>query len=416
MGACASVASSVYRLEKASEQPLMECTSVLLPLPKPRDTSIDVSRRKSNKDIMADTRGAGSHGNLSEQLVRFSVSQEHPWLLKRGTIPSREAGNMTPSVVLGKGYMATVRLTRWKTGERRLFLATKAVKKKFIAANNEMRHITSELQALRGFESPFIVSLFGTFQDAECVYFMLEYCAGGDAYRMLQQRKRFSEDEALFVASEALLAVEYIHKSGFVYRDLKPENIMFDVSGHVKLVDFSFVTKPDKKGLCMTLCGTPAYLSPEMINVNTHGGYTKAVDWWAFGCLVFELLVGRAPFSEKATDTPAEIYPRVVAGTIRYPGILSHPARDLIAQLLKSNMNNRLVEPSLIKTHDFFAFNGFNWEDVAAQRLRPPFVPLINTPGDASVFSSENQAEEKQTTPFRPLLTKTSETSNFAGF
>ena len=103
-----------------------------------------------------------------------------------------------------------------------------------------------------------------------------------------------------------MLILEFLHETeGVAYRDLKPENILIDADGHLKLVDFGFAKKVDNRET-YTLCGTPEYLAPEVIRNTGHG---RAVDWWAFGILIYEFLVGQPPFWDQ---NPMRIYEQCV--------------------------------------------------------------------------------------------------------
>ena len=155
----------------------------------------------------------------------------------------------------------------------------------------------------------------------------LDYCPGGEVFSYLRKAKRFDENTARFYAAEIVLILEFLHeREGVAYRDMKPENLLLDADGHIKLVDFGFAkrlgnskklsTAPDlsweesdgtvvidyDQGETYTLCGTPEYLAPEVIQSK---GHTTAVDWWALGILIYEFLTGYPPFWNA---NPIEIY------------------------------------------------------------------------------------------------------------
>jgi serine/threonine protein kinase len=317
----------------------------------------------------------------------FSVSRDFPWLLKSGHIPPTEAANMMPLRFLGKGDMGMVRLTRWDVGKNKLFIATKAINKRTTIEEDDVYHILNERKALSYFHCPFIVSMFGTFQDKENVYLMLEYCVGGSLGRLLEERRRLTYAETQFIAAETMLALEYIQRQGMMYRDMKPDNIMFDEAGHVKLVDFSFVTHPDPSGRCDTVCGSPGYLSPELLNTKFNGGYTYTVDWWSFGCIIFEMLAGHAPFKNRSSDASYEIFLRTLKGNVRFPILIRSAAKDIIKRLLVVDPSLRLTDCDSIRSHEFFHFdNGVSWGDFEARLVQPPFVPDLKSDGDHSYF------------------------------
>lgn len=172
---------------------------------------------------------------------------------------------------------------------------------------------------------PFITTMVASFQDSDTLYMLLEYCPGGEVFSYLRRARRFNEATSQFYAAEIVLILEFLHdKQGVAYRDLKPENILIDADGHLKLVDFGFAKKVENResscaahgsrtitrqqhtdnfaGETYTLCGTPEYLAPEVIRNTGHG---LAVDWWAFGILIYEFLVGQPPFWDQ---NPMKIY------------------------------------------------------------------------------------------------------------
>ncbi len=120
---------------------------------------------------------------------------------------------------------------------------------------------------------------------------LFEFVSGGEIFSHLRKEGRFSEDVTLFYASEILLALKHLHMNNIVYRDLKPENVLINYNGHIKLADFGFAKILGDCGRTYTLCGTPEYLAPEIIK-GKKKGYSKSVDWWALGILIYEMLVG----------------------------------------------------------------------------------------------------------------------------
>lgn len=206
----------------------------------------------------------------------------------------------------------------------------------------------------------------------------------------------FKPEAAAFYSGCVIAAFAHIHAQGVAYRDLKPENLLIDIKGYCKVIDFGFAKKiPGPKGdLSYTICGTPEYLAPEILNSK---GHDKAVDIWALGCLVYELLVGRTPFAD---DNQSRIFQRVL-GADKYlatpsvwPKGFDANARDLIKQMLMTSAARRLgygtAGPLAVKDHDWFKMltrsGGFDWEKLMAKTLPAPFVPNIKDPLDASCF------------------------------
>ena len=168
-----------------------------------------------------------------------------------------------------------------------------------------------------------------------------------------------------------------------LYRDLKPENIMLDSNGHIKLTDFGLskmVTKSKEKAF--TICGTPQYLAPEILSDD---GYDNSVDWWSLGCVMYEMLVGKAPFKiPKGSYLTADLYKK----KITIPENVTPEAKDLISQLLVPNPKNRLGYgkdgAEKIKAHSYF--EGIDWNDAWERKLEPPLIPQLKNETDLSYF------------------------------
>ena len=149
---------------------------------------------------------------------------------------------------------------------------------------------------------------------------MFPFMCGGELFTYLRMSGKFSTNTALFYTAEIVSAFSYLHSLHIVYRDLKPENILLDKEGHIVITDFGFSKKvPD---ITWTLCGTPEYLAPEIIKSK---GHNKAVDWWALGVLLYEMLTGYPPFSDENSFI---IYEKILAGRITWPPQVDDNARD----------------------------------------------------------------------------------------
>ena len=161
----------------------------------------------------------------------------------------------------------------------------------------------------------FIIRMVYAFQSTDKLFYILEYCPGGELFFYLKQIGRFKEQAAQFYASNVLLAFKHLHKNKILYRDLKPENVLVDEDGYLKITDFGLskenIDKPIgyfdrnegykslKEPGSHIICGTAEYMSPEMLQGK---GFGFATDWWSFGCLIYEMLTGRPPFMHEYRD------------------------------------------------------------------------------------------------------------------
>jgi len=287
--------------------------------------------------------------------------------------------------LVGKGSFGKVIQVRKKdSGE---IFAMKVLSKKHIVDHNEVEHTKSEKNILMKLQHPFLVGLNYSFQTDDKLYFILDYVNGGELFYHLQKEKRFSEERVRFYGAEIVLALEYLHNAGVVYRDLKPENLLLTNEGHICMTDFGLCKEglhsPDDR--TETFCGTPEYLAPEVL---AGQGYGKAVDWWSFGSLLYEMLTGLPPFYSQDVQ---EMYRKIMTDKLVFPDYVSADARSLLEQLLERDADKRLSEPNLIKRHPFF--KTLDWELQFQKKLRPPYIPDVKGSTDTSqidpVFTEE---------------------------
>jgi serine/threonine protein kinase len=182
--------------------------------------------------------------------------------------------------MIGKGSFGEVMLVRKK--DTKTLYAMKILDKKNIIRRNQVEHTITERRVLGRTKHPFIVTLHFAFQTGKKLYFVLDYCSGGELFFHLGRCGRLRESLACFYSAEITLALSHLHSVGIVYRDLKPENILLDKDGHVKLADFGLSKEGIPNGVSGTgsFCGTAEYLAPEILNRAGHG---TGVDWWALG-------------------------------------------------------------------------------------------------------------------------------------
>ena len=276
-----------------------------------------------------------------------------------------------PKKLLGKGSFGEVYLVvKRDTGD---LYAMKVLKKKDIIGQELMKYALAERNVLGYISHPFIVHLNWAFQTPEKLVLILDYCPGGDLGKLIEREKRLSEETARIYASEILLAVEELHKNKILYRDLKPENVILDGQGHALLTDFGLSKENAVDSMVSrSFCGSVAYLAPEVLR---RQGHQKSVDWYLFGALLYEMLVGTPPYFSRDKN---ELFRNIKHGKLKLPKKISLEAKDLITKLLERNPRERLGSgprgTEEIKGHPFFA--GMDWEGVYRKELRPP-LPLL---------------------------------------
>ncbi|XP_076054617.1 serine/threonine-protein kinase N isoform X10 [Oratosquilla oratoria] len=298
--------------------------------------------------------------------------------------------------VLGRGHFGKVILGQYKnTGE---YFAIKALKKGDIIARDEVESLLAEkriFEVANSVRHPFLVNLFACFQTESHVCFVMEYAAGGDLMMHIHADV-FDEPRAVFYAACVVLGLQYLHDNKIIYRDLKLDNLLLDTEGYVKIADFGLCKEGmgygDRTG---TFCGTPEFLAPEVL---TETSYTRAVDWWGLGVLIFEMLVGESPFPG---DDEEEVFDSIVNDEVRYPRFLSIEAVAIMRKLLRKHPDRRLgaseKDAEDVKKQQFF--RNVNWDDLLQRRVRPPFVPTVTSQEDVSNFDEEFTTEKPVLTP-----------------
>eukprot|EP00013_Stygamoeba_regulata_P015049 CAMPEP_0177681830 /NCGR_PEP_ID=MMETSP0447-20121125/30932_1 /TAXON_ID=0 /ORGANISM="Stygamoeba regulata, Strain BSH-02190019" /LENGTH=476 /DNA_ID=CAMNT_0019191287 /DNA_START=108 /DNA_END=1538 /DNA_ORIENTATION=- len=310
--------------------------------------------------------------------------------------------------VIGKGsFGKVIQVRKIDTGK---IYAMKVLNKKTIIERNELEHTKAEKSILQKLVHPFLVNLNYSFQTKDKLYFIMDYINGGELFFHLQKDKKFTEDRVQFYCAEIVCGLEYLHANGVLYRDLKPENLLLTADGNICMTDFGI----SKEGLncdddrTSTFCGTPEYLAPEVLEGN---GYGKAVDWWSFGTLMFEMLTGLPPFYSQDVQ---QMYSKIMSAKLNIPKSISPEARDLLEKLLERDPDKRLTDPKAIKAHPWF--KNMDWDALLNKQVKPPFIPPVKDVNDTSMVDPAFLGEDlKNSVPNTSDMAETKDI-DFDGF
>lgn len=358
--------------------------------------------------------------------------------------------------VIGKGAFGEVRLVQKRdTGK---IYAMKTLLKSEMYKKDQLAHVKAERDVLAGSDSPWVVSLYYSFQDTQYLYLIMEFLPGGDLMTMLIRWQLFTEDVTRFYMAECILAIEAIHKLGFIHRDIKPDNILIDIRGHIKLSDFGLSTgfhkthdssyykkllqqdeangntvaepgqpngneydnsnrqtmivdaihltmsnrqqiqtwRKSRRLMAYSTVGTPDYIAPEIF---LYQGYGQECDWWSLGAIMYECLIGWPPF---CSETPQETYRKIMnfEQTLQFPDDIhiSYEAEDLIRRLL-THADQRLGRhggADEIKSHPFF--RGVDWNTI--RHVEAPYIPKLSSITDTRFFPTD----ELENVPDSPAM------------
>uniref|UniRef100_A0A8D3B2T1 protein kinase C n=1 Tax=Scophthalmus maximus TaxID=52904 RepID=A0A8D3B2T1_SCOMX len=320
--------------------------------------------------------------------------------------------------VLGRGHFGKVLLSEYKkTGT---MYAIKALKKGDIVARDEVESLMCEkriFEVVNLSHHPFLVNLFACFQTSEHVCFVMEYTAGGDLMMHIHTDV-FTEPRAVFYAACVVLGLQFLHDHKIVYRRWIWVTLMDKLSEFSLCLPQFHLYLPLSAGMgygdrTSTFCGTPEFLAPEVL---TDTSYTRAVDWWGLGVLIYEMLVGESPFPG---DDEEEVFDSIVNDEVRYPRFLSTEAIGIMRRLLRRNPERRLgsgeKDAEEVKKQPFF--RNVDWEALLQRKAPPPFVPSIGGKEDVSNFDEEFTAEPPTLTPPRePRVLSRKDQDSFRDF
>jgi len=313
--------------------------------------------------------------------------------------------------VVGKGSFGKVMQVR-KNDDGKIY-AMKVLKKKALVKRKQVVHTQTERKVLANVDHPFIVSLRYAFQSDAKLYMVLDFFNGGELFFHLKREGRFTEKRSKFYAGEICLALGHLHSKGIIYRDLKPENLLLDSDGHIKITDFGLSKDSLKDGMIThTFCGTPEYLAPEVLKQEGHG---KAVDWWSFGTLLYEMMTGLPPFYNQNLNI---MYERILNAPIPLPKWLSKEARSIFLGLLERDPKRRLGTSQRdcleIEEHPFFV--SIDFPKLEKKEIPPPFVPKVEDEEDVQNVEDEFTNETPKDSPVMQTGSMLAAKDQFIGF
>ncbi|XP_032230601.1 protein kinase C delta type [Nematostella vectensis] len=314
--------------------------------------------------------------------------------------------------VLGKGSFGKVLLCELK--ETKEFFAIKALKKDVVLEDDDVECTMVERRVLAlATRHPFLTHLHSAFQSADHLFFVMEYLNGGDLMFHIQNQGKFDEKRSRFYAAEIVCGLQFLHELGIIYRDLKLDNVLLDKDGHIKLADFGMCKEGvnDSKKTT-TFCGTPDYIAPEILK---GWRYDSSVDWWSFGVLLYEMLIGQSPF---AGEDEEDLFDSICRDKVHFPKWVSSDAVSCLRELFERTPACRLgykdgSKPD-IRGKSFF--KSIDWNKLEARQIPPPFKPSIKSANDTNNFDPDFTMEAAKFTPTDKDLLQSMDQGQFRGF
>ena len=288
--------------------------------------------------------------------------------LKEKINPTMTVSDFNLLKVIGVGSYGKVLLVKKK--DSGTIYALKMLRKGYIAKRMQVEHTLTERKVMEIISHPFIIKLRYAFQNAKKLYFVLEYCPGGELFYHLSSASRFEEEKAKFYSAQIVLALKHLHENNIIYRDLKPENVLIDKTGYIKLTDFGLSkTEIKDNKSAQSFCGTPEYLAPEVLK---HEGHGKAVDWWSLGAIIYEMLTGLPPFY---SENKQKLFHNIKYAELKYPPFISVICENLLSQLFIKDPEKRLGAAGAeeVMEHPWFAHIEF--DRLLSMEYRVPFKP-----------------------------------------
>uniref|UniRef100_A0A3Q3GFA8 Protein kinase C n=1 Tax=Labrus bergylta TaxID=56723 RepID=A0A3Q3GFA8_9LABR len=316
------------------------------------------------------------------KLITEEVPDEEPLYAvpRKDHQPKFNVDDFVLHKMLGKGSFGKLK----RSGQ---FYAVKALKKDVVLMDDDVECTMVERRVLSlAWENPFLTHLYCTFQTKENLFFVMEYLNGGDLMFHIQTCHKFDLHRATFYSAEIICGLQFLHSKGIIYRDLKLDNVLLDSEGHIKIADFGMCKEnmQDESRTC-TFCGTKAVPKTETRTTILLGQkYNSSVDWWSFGVLLYEMLIGQSPFHGRDEE---ELFQSIRTDNPVYPRWLTKDAKDILVKLFVREPEERLGVKENIRQHNFFSST--DWNALEQRQVAPPFKPTLSSPSDCSNFDKE---------------------------
>ena len=302
---------------------------------------------------------------------------------------SKSINDFELGTMVGKGMIGFVFSATHKVSGHRC--AIKVMPKKNVVAVNEESHVVEEKNCLFSLQgAPFIAQFYSAFQDAKALYLSIELCQG-DMFELFNAVGLPSTGQTKVYASQVLLGLESIHEKGYIYRDIKPENLLIRENGSIAICDFGFAKKLSGSERAFTICGTPDYLSPEVL---LHQGGSYASDIWAFGVLLFEMLAGYPPFREDSREKMYDLIVNANFDAVAKPANFDAKTEVLLREIFVRDEDERLGGTHIGEIMEHPWFDNLDWDAVLNGTLRPLQVFPEGYLNSNNVFS-QNEGESE---------------------
>ncbi|XP_048742373.1 serine/threonine-protein kinase Chk2-like [Ostrea edulis] len=278
-----------------------------------------------------------------------------------GTLPQLIRDKYTLGRTLGKGACGEVKIAFSKGACERFAVKIISKKKFTVGGNNQVnlsQQVMNEVNLLKALKHPCIIKIEDVVDTPDVLYIILELVDGGELFDKVVSIGQYDEPTAKLIFYQMVCAVKYLHDEGITHRDLKPENILLATEENeslIKVTDFGLSKFVDAGSMMKTFCGTPSYLAPEILLTVGMGAYTKAIDCWSLGVILYICLAGYPPFSDEREDMSLD--KQIKEGHYTFPteywkGI-SEPAIDLIKKLLTVDPKKRITLAEVVN-HPWF--------------------------------------------------------------